>query len=127
MSSLTFPNVERLKSRKIIATLFDKNSSKSFSQYPLRVVWVENTVSAQNVQVAFSVPKRAFKRAVARNRIRRIMQETYRLNKESLFMGLADREQKYSIMLIYTAKEELPYTTINEAMRSLMRRFVKFA
>jgi ribonuclease P protein component len=127
MSALTFPNVERLKSRKIIATLFDKNSSKSFSQYPLRVVWVENTVSEQSVQIAFSVPKRAFKRAVARNRIRRLMQETYRLNKESLHAGLDAREQRYSIMLIYVAKEELPYATINEAMRSLMRRFVKFA
>lgn len=127
MSVLTFPNVERLKSRKIIATLFDKNSSKSFSQYPIRVVWVENTSSEQSVQVAFSVPKRAFKRAVARNRIRRLMQETYRLNKESLHNGLDERVQRYSLMLIYVAKEELPYTTINEAMRSLMRRFVKFA
>jgi ribonuclease P protein component len=127
MSALTFPNVERLKSRKIIATLFDKNSSKSFSQYPIRVVWVENTLSEQSVQIAFSVPKRAFKRAVARNRIRRLMQETYRLNKESLHIGLDSRVQRYSLMLIYVAKEELPYTTINEAMRSLMRRFVKFA
>ncbi len=127
MAAHAFPKVERLKSRKIITTLFDKNQSKSFSQYPMRVVWIENDVVPQSVQVAFSVPKRAFKRAVDRNRIRRMMSEAYRLHKTPLYEGLAERTPNYSLMLIYVAKEILPYTTIEESMRSLIRRFVKFS
>ncbi|WP_246073514.1 ribonuclease P protein component [Dinghuibacter silviterrae] len=84
---------ERLKSRKQIDFLF--RSAKSFSVFPLRVFYRWEGSAAARVGVG--APKRHFKRAVDRNRIKRLLREGYRLQKEAL-PGL-------HAFIIYTGKE----------------------
>ena len=126
MTSYTFTKEERLKSRKVINLLFKKG--QSFGQYPLRLVWLEmeEPLSSAPVQFTVSVPKRRFRKAVARNRIKRQIRAAYRLNKHRLYSLLKEKEAgPLAFMVIYTGKEELPYQQIEKAMQQMIRRFGK--
>ncbi len=125
MPKHTFKRGERLKSRKEIGLLFG-GKSRSFAQYPLRLVWrlMDERKSEFPIQFAVSVPKRRFKHAVQRNRIRRRIQEAYRLHKSALLSELSIEDaQQIAWMVLYTGKEEVAYEEIEEAMLNIMRRF----
>ncbi len=125
MSSFTFKKAERLKSRKTIERLFKEG--KSFGVYPLRLVFLkmDEPKSEAPVQFTVSVPKRSFKSAVARNRIKRKVREAWRLNKHWLYKKLEKEEGQFAFMVIYTGKEDLPYQEIEKAVRNMNYRFVK--
>lgn len=118
----TFVRAERLKSRKVIGTLF--KGGASLVAYPLRVVWTvlpPETAGEFPAQVSISVSKRLFKTAVARNRLKRQIREAYRLQKTAFYEKLADR--RVAIMLMYIAKEALPYAEIAGGVRKMIRKF----
>lgn len=120
----TFTRAERLKSRKTIGSLF-KGDGQSFMAYPLRVVWIalpEPAASDSPAQVAISVSKRLFKTAVARNRIKRLIREAYRLNKAALYEKIPT-DQPVALMLIYVGKEELPFTEVEKGVRKMIEKF----
>ncbi len=83
---------ERLCSKKLIDTLFGIGGSHAMTAFPLKAVYrlidcksetsaPEETVMESNVQVLVSVPKKHFKRAVKRNRVKRQVREAYRKHK----------------------------------------------
>ena len=74
-----FGRKEKLKSRKQIDELFLQG--KSFSVYPLRVTYRFISSDTPGVQVGVTAGKKYFKRAVDRNRMKRLMREAYRLQK----------------------------------------------
>lgn len=123
--SFSFRREERLKSRKTIDSLF--RSGQSFGQFPLRVVWMEmeTPLGTSPVQFALSVPKKKFKRASDRNRIRRIIREAYRLQKTKFYDHLPGQLEQLAMMVIYTGKEMPDYQTIETAMKQLLRRLAK--
>ena len=128
MTSNTFKKEERLKSRKVINRLF--REGQSFSQYPLRLVWLkmEPPLSDAPVQFTVSVPKKRFRKAVARNRIKRQVREAYRLNKHKLYYLVnryAEEREQVAFMVIYVGKEALPYQVIEKAIRQMIRRLSK--
>jgi ribonuclease P protein component len=86
---------------------------------------MEERKSAYPVQFGLSVPKRRFKSAVERNVLRRKMREAYRLNKHRIYTALADQEQQFAFMVLYTGQEALPYSEIEKAMQQIIRRFIK--
>ena len=123
MQGNTFKKGERLKSRKVIGQLFKEGHS--FGQYPLRLVWLlmEERQSEYPVQFTQTVPKKKFKRAVDRNRLRRQVREAYRLHKGQLYEALKEEEQQLAFMVIYTGKEAFPYAEIEKAMKKMIRKF----
>ena len=125
MSQFTFKKEERLKNKKILTSLFQKG--QSFSVYPLRVVWlmIENNEDAFPLQVAISVPKRKFKKAVDRNRLKRQIKETYRLSKYNTIQGLKEQNVHLAMIIIYVGKEALPYNAIKKSMYRLLRLLIK--
>ena len=125
MPSYTFQRGERLKSRKVIGALFKEG--KSFGQYPLRVVYMpmKERRSEFPAQFTVSVPKKKFPKTVARNRIRRQIREAWRLNKHRLYRAMEGEKQQYALLLIYVAKDALPYPEIEHAMRQVIRRLGK--
>lgn len=125
MPNFTFKKDERLKSRKIISKLF--SDGQSFGMYPLRLVWLEMHEVQGDFPVKFSlsVPKRAFPKAVDRNRLRRLVREAWRLNKFWLYERLEKEGKQYAFMVIYTAKEPMELDKIEESMRRMNRRFLK--
>jgi ribonuclease P protein component len=124
LSPLTFTRSERVKSRKLLGALFKEGHS--YVAYPFRVVWLEAPAADPAefpAQISVSVSKRNFKTAVARNRIKRRIREAYRLNKESWYAKLGSRSQPVAMMLIYIAKEELPYKDIEAGVLKMIRKF----
>ena len=115
----TYPKEERLKSKIKIGLLF--SDGQSVSKYPLRLVYFEGAVGTDaQTQMGVSVSKRNFKRAVDRNYFKRVLRETYRMNKAVLLDGL---EKPYSFMLFYQTKERLSFDEINTKTIQLFEKF----
>jgi len=128
MSAQTFHPKERLKSRKLINSLFKEGAS--FSIFPIRCIYLpitpldEEAPSDYLVQFTSSVPKRAFPKAVDRNRIRRQIKETYRLQKQDFYEQLEGTKTPFALMFIYVAKEPLSYQKIEKATQKILRKLV---
>jgi len=101
---------QRLKSRKRIERIF--REGKSINVFPYRVYYMlENSAPpgsarpAHALQAGFGVSSRHFKKAVDRNRIKRLTREAYRLNKGTLDQIVEQRKLSLSVFFIYTGKE----------------------
>jgi ribonuclease P protein component len=115
----TYPKTEKLKSKTTIDLLFSEG--KSVSKYPLRLVYVPiNLEKEEQIKIGVSVSKKYFKKAVDRNYFKRVLRETYRLNKHLL---LENTEQKYGFMFFYQTKDRLTYHEINEKTIQLFQKF----
>lgn len=112
-----FPKKEKLCSEKQIDNLF--TSGNSFIAYPLRVVFFKEAVSIDKsvgLSVLTSVSKKKFKRAVKRNRVKRLTREAYRLNK-TLFTELCTEHNVHiDIAFIYLDDKIHPYETFEKSM-----------
>lgn len=116
--NVRFPKHEKLKSRKTIERLFTQG--RSFTKYPVKVFYIASE-DFEVTQAAFAVPKRNFKLAVTRNRIKRQLRETYRLQKEPL---LTNNGKKFALLFLYIGKEKSPYETLQKNMGSLLKKLV---
>ena len=115
----TYPKHEKLKSKTTIDLLFTEG--KSVSKYPLRLVYVENSeLNAELIKMGVSVSKKYFKKAVDRNYFKRVLRETYRLNKHLLIDHL---EKPHAFMFFYQSKERLSYQEIEEKTIQLFQKF----
>lgn len=118
-----FGKNEKLKSRKQIEQLFKEG--KSFSSFPFRVVYVFVNEDTAILQAGFSVSTRYFKKAVDRNRIKRLMREGYRLQKNTLYDAVAASAKKLNVFFIYTGNELPEYELIFEKMGASVKRLQK--
>ncbi|MDR7211308.1 ribonuclease P protein component [Flavobacterium piscis] len=118
--NFTYPKNEHLKSKTIIGLLFSEG--KSVSKYPLRLVYRSaEAYQKEKIKIGVSVSKKYFKKAVDRNYFKRVLRETYRLNKHLLWDNV---EQPYSIMFFYQTKDRLSYKEINTKTVQLFEKFV---
>ena len=119
--NFTYPKNERLKSKTTIGFLFSEG--KSVSKYPLRLVYRQAEAdSEEKIKMGVSVSKKYFKRAVDRNYFKRVLRETYRLNKHLLWDNV---EQPYSLMFFYQTKDKLSYEEINTKTIQLFEKFLQ--
>lgn len=115
---------ERLKSRKIIEQLFKEG--KSFSIFPFRVVWkYELQTEKSLLQAGFTASSRNFKKAVDRNRIKRLMKEGYRLQKNTLQEIVATQNKQFAVFFIYVGKEIPAHLLVVEKMNIILKRLQK--
>lgn len=115
----TYPKNEKLKSKTTIDLLF--SDGNSVSKFPLRLVYVENSEeNAEIIKMGVSVSKKYFKKAVDRNYYKRVLRETYRLNKHLLIDSL---QKPYAFMFFYQTKERLSYQEIEEKTIQLFQKF----
>ncbi|UOK43112.1 MULTISPECIES: ribonuclease P protein component [Flavobacterium] len=117
----TYPKLEKLKSKTTIDLLFSEG--KSVSKYPLRLVFVPIPLENDTqLKMGVSVSKKYFKKAVDRNYFKRVLRETYRLNKSLL---LDNMQQPYAFMFFYQSKERLSYQEINKKTVQLFEKFIE--
>jgi ribonuclease P protein component len=108
----TLGKEERLKSRKVIEQLF--REGKSFAFAPFRIYYLFNTAADAYLQFGAGVSTKNFKKAVDRNRVKRVTREGWRLQKATLQELLKEQNTKLSVFLIYTAKELPVYKEVYE-------------
>ena len=116
----TLCKTERLCSKILIEELL--KSELSFVKYPFRVVY---KISSQKTdfpaRIAISVSKKRFKRAVKRNRIKRLVREAYRLNKTTFYSELPN-EITVDILFIYLDQSLPTYAKTEKAIRSALKK-----
>lgn len=118
--NFTYPKNEKLKSKTTIGLLFTEG--KSVAKYPLRLVYNTGFLGeGEKIKIGVSVSKKYFKKAVDRNYFKRVLRETYRLNKRLLIDNL---DQSYSFMLFYQCKDRLTFEEINTKTIQLFEKFI---
>ena len=92
-------------------------------KYPLKLISITRTeLPEEAIKIMFVVPKRSFRRAHDRNRLRRRMREAYRLSKAEITEHLQLRGSAVSLALLYTSRKEEDYAVIDTAVREILER-----
>lgn len=119
--SSKFPKKEKLKSEILIRSIFEEG--KSITSYPLKLIYLDiKDPTRAKIQCGVTVPKRNFKSAVKRNRIKRLLRESYRLNKEQIFNNI---EGSFAFLFLYIGKEIPGYEEVEKHMRVILEKFLK--
>lgn len=98
-----FPKYERICKQNDIVSLFDKGLG--FSSYPFRVVYLFRSagVVPPTCRLLISVSKKRFHHAFKRNRVKRLMRESWRKNKAALY-AICERDNiSIDVALVYNA------------------------
>ncbi len=123
MKKYYFNKEERLCSIKLIEELYSQGSS--FVLYPFRFVFKEIPSQTPPIQIVISVPKRKFKKAVDRNKIKRQVREVYRHSKEdSLYPSLIEKGKSLHLLLIYTGNEIITTSSIRKKLNLGLERLL---
>lgn len=119
----SFPKAEHLCGEKRIARLYTQG--ESFMAFPFRVVFrIEQKKDLATASVMVSVPKKRFKRAVKRNRLKRLLREAYRLNKHALIDLLDENRLQIHVAFNYVSDEELDFVTVEKKMKIALRKLM---
>ena len=117
----TYPTREKLKSRKLIDQLFVEG--KSVSKYPVKLIYIQTELPEDvPVQAGVTVPKKNFKSAVKRNRIKRLLREAYRLNKHPVFNNSGG---SFAFLFLYLGKEMPSFIDIERTMQVVLKKFLE--
>ncbi len=124
MTDFNFDKRYKLCSRKLIDEVY--TNGQLIKSYPF-VVRVKRTKLPDNstFQIVISAPKRSFRKAYQRNRIRRMCKEAIRTNKNIIESFLAETNQQLALFLIFTGKEEIPLEVLNKKTEKLFHSIVK--
>lgn len=118
--SLKYGKKDKLKSKKLIEQLFAEG--KAVTVFPLRLVYLKTVFDDNStLKTGVSVSKKLHKTAVARNRIKRLLREAYRLNKGAYF---SNSSASYAFMILYLSKDGITFTEVNTAMKKLFQKFL---
>ena len=114
---------ERLCSQKLIDSLFNNGKSRSLSAFPVRAVYMSTpSVDSARVKMMVSVPKRLFKRAVKRNRIKRQLREAYRKNKQLLDNAMQATDQTLLVAFIWLSDRLYTSSDVEERVKTILQR-----
>jgi len=119
----SFAKSEHLCGEKRITRLFTQGDA--FIAYPLRVVYlIEPKKDVEPASVMVSVPKKRFKRAVKRNRLKRLMRESYRLNKHELIEILNEKQLQIHVAFNYVSDDVLDFVAVEKKMKIAIQRLI---
>ncbi len=120
-ATFSYNKKEKLKSRKALEQLFAKG--KSFSVFPVKVFYMPMSETMDHpVKVGVGVSARNFKKATDRNRIKRLLRESYRLNKLSLNALVETKQKQMAVFFLYIGKELPEYVLLTEKMQAALKR-----
>ena len=118
----TFRKSERINSKLIIDKLFAGGNSSN-AVFPLRIVYMaipkeEAPQSMDDVpaSILISVPKKRFRNAVDRNRLKRLIREAYRTNKGVLWQVLEEKDYRVAIAFISITDKMPTFYQVNKAV-----------
>ena len=119
-----FPASERIRSKKLIEALF--NRGQDAFAWPFKVKFMTDAAGSRGgADVLITVPKKIARRAVDRNRIKRLTREAWRKNKSRLIESCRTRELQLHVALIFIGKTGITYTEVEKGILRLMSRLLE--
>ena len=120
---------ERLTSQLIIDKLF-AGGNASMAAFPLRIVYMrmdgaDGSDGTPLVSILVSVPKKRFRHAVDRNRMKRLVRESYRLNKHILWDALEGQEFRIVLAFVCITDTLPTFYTVNKSVKKALTRIAE--
>ena len=125
-SQFTLGEKERLKSRKAIEQLFESGKKFSVSFFLVYYLFTKEE-KKEPLQFGIGVSGKNFKKAVDRNRIKRLTRESYRLQKVSLKEKLVEKRKSLEVFFIYTGKIIPEYNQVHPVVGSIIEKLAVLA
>ncbi|MCV6631143.1 MAG: ribonuclease P protein component [Flavobacteriaceae bacterium] len=111
----------KLKSKKQIEKLFLEG--KQVQKFPLKMIYLAVEEDRKPLmKAAFAVPKRKVRLATRRNRIKRLLRESYRLQQYTYFNKITT---SYDVLFLYLGNEKTTYQKLAPKMERLLQLFVE--
>ncbi|HKL02974.1 MAG TPA: ribonuclease P protein component [Cryomorphaceae bacterium] len=124
----TFPKAARVTSKKEIEKIFSEAVAIRQKSLVLRYYFAEINEDKVPVRVLFIVPKRRFKLAVTRNRIKRQLREIYRTNKSQVEKMAIESNKVLILGVLYLGHPDPRFASLREnfllAVEKLNKRLV---
>ncbi|MBQ6964666.1 MAG: ribonuclease P protein component [Bacteroidaceae bacterium] len=128
MLNCQLTKAERLNSRLAIERLF-AGGNASMAMFPLRLVYRREAMTDADkmdekppVSILVSVPKKRFRHAVDRNRMKRLVREAYRLNKHILWKALEGKNERLMLAFVCMTDTLPSYQMVNKSMKKALIR-----
>ena len=116
---------ERLKSRKQIEQLFNDGQRFNVSSFRVFYSFLEKpNATGSPLQAGFAAGSRNFKTAVDRNRIKRLIKEAWRLQKNELKDQLTQQNRGLNVFFIYTGKELPAYSEVYQSIKKIATKLL---
>jgi len=121
-SQFTFQKKDKLKSRKQTQFLFAKG--QSINAFPIKLIYTLESNEPGSVQTGVGAPSRTFRKAVDRNRVKRLLREGYRLERPEFIASSVDALNKLRVNLffLYTDATVISQKEIQEKIKQLLSR-----
>ena len=129
----TYKKQDKLKSRKQTQYLFSKG--QSINVFPIKLIFTieinepdpnKGMAEANGVlQAGVGAPSRTFRKAVQRNRVKRLLREAYRLEKPSFMEQLSLTNKRLNLFFLYTDSVVLTQLEIQYKLKEALNLLVK--
>jgi ribonuclease P protein component len=113
---------EKLKSKKQLDNIFVHG--KSFTSFPIKIFYILNTQQGTIIKTGVGVSSKNFKKAVQRNRIKRLLREAYRIEKQPLHVYLNNNKKQLSVFLLFIDKAMPQYNLLKKKMHACIQRLI---
>lgn len=116
MTNFKYPKTEKLKKNTEISLLFEKGKWKTNGNLRIIILKDKPATPVESTKFAVSVSKKYFKKAVHRNRLKRLLRECYRLNKDLFKEAFGDK----TMAMLFWVSSEMP-----EKFQEVEAEFIK--
>lgn len=125
-TQFTYQKKDKLKSRKQTQFLFAKG--QSMNAFPIKLIYTIETLesvespASGTLQAGVGAPSRTFRKAVARNRVKRLLREGYRLERPAFIETAVIKGLRINLFFLYTDATVISQKEMQEKIKQLLSR-----
>ena len=123
VKQFSYNKKEKLKRRKQLEALFINGTT--FTIFPIKVFYKEFEVQDNIIKAGVGASRKNFKKAVDRNRIKRLLRETYRTEKAGLLNYLRQNKKQIALFFLYIDKSLPEYNSLKQKMQQAIEKLIK--